>query len=63
MWENALFWHLAKLKPLRVRIVLNGTTLELVKKSKYLGVIVQSDLTFNKHIETEIGKSKKVRHD
>jgi len=38
--------------------VLNNTNLEIVQETCYLGVILQSDLEFNKHIQSKIGKAK-----
>jgi hypothetical protein len=39
--------------------VLDGITLETVRETRYLGVILQTDLKFNKHIQSKIGKAKK----
>jgi len=39
--------------------VLDETTLEIVQETRYLSVIVQSHLKFNKHIQSKIGKAKR----
>ena len=38
---------------------LNSTFLEVVQDNKYLGVIMQLDLKFNKHIETKVKLAKR----
>ena len=38
---------------------LNDTSLEIVQETKYLGVILQSDLKFTKHIQVKVGKAKR----
>ena len=41
---------------------IHGYNLELVKTAKYLGVILDSKLTFNKHITTTSAKAQNCRH-
>ena len=51
-----------KLKKTEATYSIHGYDLELVKSAKYLGVILDSKLTFNKHITTTSAKAQNCRH-
>ena len=39
--------------------LLNGAHLEVAQEAKYLGVIIQSDLKFNTHIQNKVSKTNR----
>jgi exonuclease III len=64
--DNALRVNASKTKVMvvgprghKAKINLAGTTLEVVKEYKYLGMILSNDLSWNKHVSYVLGKMKK----
>ena len=39
--------------------LLNGAHLEVAQEAKYLGVIIQSDLKFNTHIQNKVSNANR----
>jgi hypothetical protein len=54
------FTHKSKRNTPKIKI--KGTTLDWSKQIKYLGIYIDANINFNKHVQTVIHKAKGVRH-
>ena len=54
------YYFLAKVSPGHPHLTFNGTVIKKVNEQKHLGLILDSSLSFKKHIDDKIKKAKKT---
>ena len=56
---NEVLFSCKKVSPIHPHLIFNGTVVKKVKEQKHLGLILDSGLSFKKHIDEKIIKAKK----